>query len=81
MVKGSHKASYYTELANGYLKRIERLKKESHIHTSEEERHTKEQKLIDAYNEYNNHIKPQLVESGIEYHRYNSKIEKIINSI
>jgi hypothetical protein len=81
MVKGSHKASYYTELVNGHLKRIQKLKKDSHIYSSEEERRTKEQKLIDAYSEYNNHVKPQLENSGIDYHKYNSRIEDLIESV
>ena len=46
------KPNHYLELANEYLEKIERLKKDSQNHYSLREKSMKEQKLLDAYQEY-----------------------------
>ena len=75
------KPSHYIELANEYLEKIEKLKEDSNNHSSLREKRIKEQKLIDTYNEYRTRIRPQLEDSGIELHKYDSRIERIVNSI
>lgn len=62
--------NYYTDLANRTLEKIQALKKES-----------KKQELLNAYGNYVTKVKPQLEESGIEYHLYDNKIESIIRSV
>ncbi len=72
--------NHYTDLANRCLENIEKLKKDSLAYSSPEEKKMKTQKLLDAYQSYINNVKPQLENSGIEYHKYNSRIETIIQS-
>ncbi len=73
--------NHYTDLANRCLKNIEELKKDSKIYSSPKEKRDKEQKLLDAYQSYVNNVRPQLEDSGIEIHKYNSRIETIIKSV
>jgi len=73
--------NHYTDLANRCLENIEKLKKDSKIHSNPKEKRDKEQKLLDAYQSYVNNVRPQLEDSGIEIHKYNSRIENIIQSV